>query len=200
MANAVTIVALTPRIAGLAVTLGAMAIVNHASAQNLIANHSFESGFLSPWIVDGPAPGSVVLGSVSSFTGHDGVFLFEASTGPNGSLTAMISGIAAGTSLELSFDCASVGTAGTVGIGEVAPFIGFLNNIGSIALSPVNGNEMVRYTFAFTAGEIEGIGLEWNALSGGFVAFDNFSLTVVPAPGAVALLGLAGLSGRRRRA
>jgi len=46
--------------------------------------------------------------------------------------------------------------------------------------------------------------IRWQDLNdvgyGATLAIDNFTLTAVPAPGAAALLGAAGLLGRRRRA
>jgi len=170
-----------------------------ASVQSLVVNGDFESGSISPWTLDGPS-GSLVLGSLGAFSGDTGLFYFEAQTGPNGSMTAALQGIAANASLLLQFDFASIGTAGTLSVGQMAPFIGFLNDLPTISMQPGSSNQLTRYSYAFSAVDgLEGIAFHWNALPGGVIAIDNVSITVVPAPGAVALLGMAGLAGSRRR-
>lgn len=170
-----------------------------ASVQNLVVNGDFESGSISPWTLDGPS-GSLTLASVGGFAGDTGVFYFQAQTGPNGSLTTSLQGIAPNASLLLEFDFASIGTSGSLLVGQVAPFIGFLNDLPTVGMQVGSSNQMTRYSYAFNAIDgLEGIGFHWNALPGGMIAIDNVSITVVPAPGAIALLGMAGLAGSRRR-
>lgn len=57
--------------------------------------------------------------------------------------------------------------------------------------------------FYSTGAAITGITISAQPLPGGtnavYPTFDNMTFAVVPAPGAIALLGLAGLAGRRRR-
>jgi len=75
---------------------------------------------------------------------------------------------------------------------------GFKNNSEVAAQTITLTSSVQAVTFSGGFGDIDMFSFEVGS-GGGFFYFDSFSYSVVPAPGAMALLGVAGLAGSRRR-
>jgi len=124
-------------------------------------------------------PSTLIGGSVSgSLTDANGDGATFASLGGGSAYQALADGaVAAGMLTGVSVN------AGPFGSSLIGPE-SFGTPIPSQSYGAINTDMAIRYEFSLTAGDSV-------SLAGSFVA--------VPAPGAIALLGVAGLVGRRRR-
>jgi hypothetical protein len=129
------------------------------------------------------------------FLGFD-VYQWRQQTGRASTLTLSSSGVSGLNAYTFTSAAAASGTAGRAfnSTGPAAVPSGFAAN-GSFSqsltsLTIANG---ASFSFTFTYSRGTGSG------SAQGIALDNFALTYAPAPGAIALLGVAGLVGSRRR-
>ena len=170
------------------------------------------------------AAASANFGSVSWTLGQFGADGVTGDFMPLGATYAMLGPAAVGgtgslTSQQMSLTSGNIGARGITGYFATATFsgtvsvnwsfssvddpqyeaVGFVQNNQFRVVGNTNGTSGVM-NFNVTAGESFGLAvMTTDGLFGaGTATFTNFSY--VPAPGALALLGLAGVSGRRRRA
>jgi hypothetical protein len=168
------------------------------------------------------AAASADFGSVSWTLGQFGADGVTGDSLPVGVTYAMLSSAAVGgtgslTSQQMSLTSGDIGARGITGYFATASFTGSVSvnwsfsteDPGWEAVGYVRNNEFLvvgnangasgLISFNVTAGETFGLAvMSSDGLYGpGTATFTNFSY--VPAPGALALLGIAGLAGRRRR-
>jgi uncharacterized protein (TIGR03382 family) len=201
-----------------------MVAAGAASAQTFV-NGNFETGNLSGWTVTPTANGQTriqdtflydidgggPLGPSQVARFAVGQVAFQSGVPAGIELTQSIN-LAGGTAYVISFDWSAYRESSTVSNAQGGIFDLIVNGVaiasgvagstslgtprfGSVSgnfLAPANGGYSVgvRITRPFTPPDTGGpITL--------FQAVDNF--TIIPAPGALALMGLAGLAGTRRR-
>ena len=196
-----------------------MSFGKYFSGQQLAVETGSVSGIDQAWDrLDGSASGPLTLmaGAANKnlgfigFPGYGGVI---AGGGPVGGTTSMGSGGFGAGSIAVMFD-ADVAACGLTIIGQNAGTANFsffrrdgsLIGSTSIALTgiPIGGGSTTGpQTLAFQSGtgasEIAGFSM-WHNDNFGF-GMDDFVFggAAVPAPGAIAVLGMAGFLGRRRR-
>ena len=143
----------------------------------------------------------------SPLTGTAGGVNWSASSSGGLTVSAGRLGAASPNAMEISFSGASVyGVSGnffgTDSLGAVVPSLVLVTlNDGTSYLNLID-TATVFVGFASTGAAISSISITAQAFPSGAAAYsnvDNLGLAYVPAPGALALLGLAGLAAQRRR-
>ena len=100
----------------------------------------------------------------------------------------------------LSFNARSVDTIGGFSDGNgTLKFTGFFTAGGSISMDVPVSNGVITNTLLAGFVDLTRLEVAQATGTGNFLALDNIGFEVVPAPGAFALLGVAGLALRRRR-
>lgn len=178
----------------------------------LTTNGGFEAGDTSGW-VSFPTPNSTFLITGDAFDGAFAAELFNNDPASGAVIKQANIGmgvVTAGQEVNISFSARGSSAAGGVAFAE------FFSEIdgGGVSSSVLLGNAPLSLTsdwqtFNFTAiagpDVSGGITLQFAAVTGadsGSVSvlfLDNVSVSVVPAPGALALMGLGGLAATRRR-
>lgn len=202
----------------LGATVGAAALASVALAGGGFTNGGFETGDLSGWTVTPTSNGQTIIqqvdpfdvtGSGSSLAGHFqvGQVNFNSGVQEGIDLTQTLS-LVAGTMYTISFDWAADNPDAGGGNAEGGVFSVVIDGqllgtqeAGDIdALETIRGSISIDFTPA-TTGDYE-IGARmtrpYTPSGRAHQYVDNFS--IVPAPGAIALFGIAGaFAGRRRR-
>lgn len=114
-----------------------------------------------------------------------------------------------GTATRLGTDGASAGDMWHLGNSFLVTDAAVMNNsqfafrvvsvFSPVAFTQVNGNISYGANTAYEVARNPATGMNSAYAGTGTWGFDNVTVTAVPAPGAIALLGLAGLVGTRRR-
>lgn len=200
-----------------AVTLAA-GLTGAAMAGPGFINGDFETGVLSPWVVTPTQNGRTlyqdvvsfdVTGTGASLAGHFGVgqVNFQSGVQEGVSVTQMLN-LSAGTEYTFRFNWAAHNT-GTGGNAQGGVFSLVINGqlFGTQAAGSIAAGQIIRGTITvlFTPGSSGqydvGARITRPFTPPGTLHqyIDNFTVDPIPAPGALALLGLAGLATRRRR-
>ena len=183
-------------VASMTLLLGATPV----SVGNILVNPGFETGSLPPWFQDS-APGAEAW-NVTSADAHTG---FYSVTGVgNQRVTQMFAPIATALITEVSFWLKQPDPGGTGFAGFFYYLDGSSEQVGTTF--PPDG--LLDWTFFDMTLELDfgkdliGFGV-WGYSGGGPLEdrtfLDDVTITIIPAPGTLALLGLAGLMGTRRR-
>ena len=167
---------------------------------NFIHNGGFESG-LTGWELGAANGGSGVYSVANQLFGQgigQSAFVGYYASQDSYLLSDSTVSVAAGTQMRLDFSLAANG------FGQIAFFqVGGLDgqNIEQFSIVSTNSLQLLSsYSVTYTALGAHRLAFVWRGQpTGDLFILDGISLTAVPAPGAIALLGLAGLTGRRRR-
>ena len=166
---------------------------------NFIGNGGFENG-LTGWELAAANGGSGVYSVANDLFGQgigQSAFVGYYAPADSSLLSYSTVSVAAGTQMQLDFSLAANG------FGQVAFFQVSLDGSNAEQFSIVSTNylqPLSSYSFTYTALGAHRLAFGWRGQpTGDLFILDGISLTAVPAPGAIALLGLAGLTGRRRR-
>ena len=200
-----------------------LAFVASANA-NILGNGGFESGIgddADSWnqleIMGGAATAATDRSSANPRTGNFAMALSVTGAGDFGPVSEIqqqtaVGSVTPGETYDFSFWATGIAGPGTVAFYEVSWFDGDGSNGGG----PQGGTGLVNYdlndtyTEFGTAGMVapataDSVFIQIRIVTGAFdgaegsAFIDDVSFSLVPAPGALALLGLAGLAGRRRR-
>lgn len=196
-----------------------------AAANAAVINGDFETGDISPavsaYTLDGtmfpPATYNVVgfdtiHPSWVDFFDHtrgnsDGHFMIVNGTDSGaGPVWAQVISVTPGTSYEMSAWFASLFPAAVASLSLRVYGLVERGDSPIAALDFIAPSDLgvwAQQTLAFDAGQLSAVRVEiWDtnaAFSGNDYAIDDIAVSAVPAPGAAAMLGLAGITGVRRR-
>jgi MYXO-CTERM domain-containing protein len=167
---------------------------------NFIDDGGFENG-LTGWTLDAANGGSGVYSVANDLFGQgigQSAFLgYYAAPGQSSLMSNSIVSVAAGTQMQLDFSLAANGL-GQIGIFQVSLDASSREMFSTLSTSYMQ--PLSSYSVTYTAMGAHRIAFGWiGQPTGDLFILDGISVTAVPAPGAIALLGLAGLAGRRRR-
>lgn len=190
----------------------AMASGANAGIELTNSNRGFELGDVSEW-VSFPSGSSTFTATSDAFSGN---FAGEVNNNATGSAAVVkqanlgIGQVGAFQEVTISFMAKGLGVAGGVSFAE------FFSEIdgGGVSSSALLGgaplfvsNDWQEYNFTTTTGAdvSAGVTLQFAVVTGANIGstmqlfIDDVSVTIVPAPASVALLGLGGLVATRRR-
>jgi MYXO-CTERM domain-containing protein len=185
------------KLSSLAIRSGSVAvslIVSSGSFANLVSNGGFEEG-LDGWYGSFASGGSGVMARTTGSIGSgDYLFRGDAPGSFMSSTIGQVIDVAQGQRLRLEFDISASG-GGIVMVRQA--YSTLYTTIDLLQMSAVGGPHR-SFEFDAAADDIA-VEFWFSGFQAGTFDLDNVSVTAVPAPGAIALLGLAGLRGRRRR-
>lgn len=158
-----------------------------AGFKNPVLNGNFATGDLTDWTQWGNTSFTTV--ETGGLPGYDNYGHFGPIT-TQGGIFQDISTVA-GASYNISFDIRSTDIPNSM--------FGSFDGTSYITFTNINSFEWAHYSFGVTAFS-DLTEVRFGFLNGpNWIDITNITVEAVPAPGAIALLGLAGLVGRRRR-